>query len=336
MQLSNRGDLSENDPEDKRLDGTSKNVELGRALALLFGGQVEEGLELYRKALKGDHLPSAPVGLHLQLLRGAGHSGTADRLLAVALREGANVAVRAGGFGADPAQAAAEYEELFGRGIVNSRMVHEHLLALSEQNRADEVERFLAPSLLLHTSFLRPGQDNPAVFAGKVEALLLDLQDQAEPQDARQSIRRMHMLKNFDRLEHPVAQALMASFFAEVQHYLAAWRASGHPLAHSVPSRFDLGAWGLVSHGEGYNERHIHAQGWATGVYYPTTVTDDGGGHLVIGPPAALAGKARGWHTRVIRPEAGLLVLIPSFYMHWTVPLGRPGLRTSIAFDVLP
>jgi hypothetical protein len=334
MLLSRATDLSSGG---KRVDGTPANAELGRALALLFGGQVEEGVERYRQALKGDHFSPAPVGIHLQLLRAAGHHQAADRLLEVALREGANVAVRAGGFGADPAQAAAEYEELFGRGIVNARMVYEHLLALSQQNRADELERFLAPSLLLRTSVLRPAQDDPADFAGEVEALLLDLESQAEPQNARQSVRRMRMLKNFDRLEHPVARALMASFFVEVRDYLAAWRASGHPLAKLVPTGFSLGAWGLVSRGEGYNERHIHAQGWATGIYYPTTVADNTGGQLIIGPPKSVPEKAGGgWHTRAIRPVAGLFVLIPSFYTHWTVPLGRQGLRTSIAFDVLP
>jgi hypothetical protein len=26
---------------------------------------------------------------------------------------------------------------------------------------------------------------------------------------------------------------------------------------------------------------------------------------------------------------------MPSFYTHWTVPLGRPGLRLSVAFDMI-
>jgi len=41
------------------------------------------------------------------------------------------------------------------------------------------------------------------------------------------------------------------------------------------------------------------------------------------------------WGARTIKPRAGTLLLFPSYYTHWTVPLNRPGLRTSVAFDVV-
>jgi hypothetical protein len=93
--------------------------------------------------------------------------------------------------------------------------------------------------------------------------------------------------------------------------------------------------WGLISRGEGYNIRHIHHRGWATGIYYPLGVPPDRpGGELRIGCPARLRETSPGWPDAEIRPEPGLLVLMPSFYTHWTVPLGRPGLRMSVAFDL--
>jgi putative 2-oxoglutarate-Fe(II)-dependent oxygenase superfamily protein len=103
-----------------------------------------------------------------------------------------------------------------------------------------------------------------------------------------------------------------------------------------VPRTARISAWGLISRGEGFNAPHIHHKGWATGVYYPAAPEGGGpGGALRIGPPPALGARAPGWPDATIRPEPGLLVLIPSFYTHWTVPLGRPGLRTSIAFDLV-
>jgi hypothetical protein len=30
-----------------------------------------------------------------------------------------------------------------------------------------------------------------------------------------------------------------------------------------------------------------------------------------------------------------MLLLFPSFYTHWTIPLDKPGLRTSVAFDIV-
>lgn len=43
-----------------------------------------------------------------------------------------------------------------------------------------------------------------------------------------------------------------------------------------------------------------------------------------------------GWPDAKIRPEADLLVIMPSWYVHWTEPLERPGLRLSVAIDAIP
>ena len=144
----------------------------GQALALMLRGETEQGLALYREALKGDHLPDAPVGMHLKILEDAGRSEAAAELLDMAVKRGANVAVKAGGFGADSSEAAAEYEDLFERGIANSRMAHEYLLVLEQLGRWDDLRAMLDPERLLRVATL--GEPDPAA----VEALLLELEAQ--------------------------------------------------------------------------------------------------------------------------------------------------------------
>ena len=39
---------------------------------------------------------------------------------------------------------------------------------------------------------------------------------------------------------------------------------------------------------------------------------------------------------RLVRPEAGTMVLFPSYFYHCTPPFEIPGPRISIAFDVMP
>ncbi|TFH48989.1 MAG: hypothetical protein E4H01_05215, partial [Lysobacterales bacterium] len=38
----------------------------------------------------------------------------------------------------------------------------------------------------------------------------------------------------------------------------------------------------------------------------------------------------------LVKPQAGLLALFPSYFYHRTIPFDTTGRRISIAFDVLP
>ena len=107
------------------------------------------------------------------------------------------------------------------------------------------------------------------------------------------------------------------------------------PVTPVVPSDFRIDGWALISTGDGHNVQHIHQKGWATGIYYPSAV-EGAGGDLVIGRPESAAGSDQDWAQRKLSPEVGTLILMPSFYTHWTQPLQGAGKRTAIAFDVLP
>ena len=164
-------------------------------------------------------------------------------------------------------------------------------------------------------------------------AAILNREESADFQPAVQSVRAMSMIKDFARATDPTVAALVDAVTQQSSAYLERWAASDHPLAAFVPRRFELSGWALISRGTGYNVPHVHNLGWATPVYYPSAVS--GGGQLQVGRPDAGAGSGGQWGARSFTPQPGHFVLMPSFYTHWTVPMDKPGVRTSVAFDLL-
>lgn len=305
------------------IDLDAARAVIADGLRLCLAGDETDGLARYRSVAVPHLFEKLPLGLHVHMLREAGRLDAAGLLATLTLRSGGDLAWKAARPNVSPELRAAEYEALLAQGLGNPRMVDRYLGALTDLGRTADVAAIFDPARLL---------DIVQIGGGDVAArALLDREAGLETQ-ARQSIRDM---REIPKLRHiPEFAPLIAACRAETKAYYARWAASDHPLACLVPEAFELSAWGLISRGEGYNLRHQHPLGWATGVYYPAGVDQDiAGGSLCIGgwqdpaPP--------GWPVAKIRPEAGLLVLMPSYYVHWTEPLGAPGLRLSIAFDAV-
>jgi len=322
-----------------RLEEQSGRAPTSRdALALLLAGETEAGLDLYDICLKRTNRHNIPFGLHLTFLERAGLRAVADDLRQLVLRRGGNIAIKDIKPGASPAEVAAEYEVLFAQGMANSRMIFRYMIALARLGRMDEVAALLdMPRLLRKIRLDRPGPNGEAGgLAEAVQTMLIREEGRAQDKDAVQPFSKVPMLERLHRLEDPTARALSAALREEADRYVRDWAGSDHQLAGLVSREVRLDVWALFARGDGYCPRHLHPQGWSTGVYYPVGVEGNGpGGYLMIGPPEELEEIAPDWPRATIRPEPGLLVMMPSYCMHWTVPLGRPGLRTSIAFDLL-
>lgn len=246
-------------------------------------------------------------------------------LCGLALDRGADIARRERTLAGDPVDPIREYETLFAQGALNPRMILEYLTALSRIGRADRIAQIFDPGRLLRIVRLDPA------LADLARDLLLHAESEAGFHAQSQSIRNMCRIGDLEGASGPLIPALHKA----AQAYLSDWAASDHPLARLIPPRTAMKAWGLISRGEGFNTPHYHNRGWATGVYYPVGV-EPPGGELCVGRPDHIAASVPGWPEARIRPEAGMLVLMPSFYTHWTVPLGRPGLRLAVAFDMMP
>ncbi|MCW3837035.1 2OG-Fe(II) oxygenase family protein [Sphingomonas canadensis] len=305
---------------------------LRRALAHLIAGEREAGLAIYLDLLRAGRAEAMPVGNHLALLERAGRAGEAAALRALTLERGGILARRGAALDGTPIDPAAEYEALFARGLVNSRMVQDYLAGLSRRGEADRVAAFFDAARLLRIVRIDPAL-GPAA-----RDMLLRAENPADYRQSELSVNQMCRIDGLEELGGP-APALIAALRTEADRYLADWAASDHPLADQVPRHIRVKYWGLISRGEGFNTPHIHHRGWATGVYYPIAVEGgaghQGGGDICVGPPPRLKQRYPGWPDARIRPEPGMLILMPSFYTHWTIPLGAPGLRLSIAFDMI-
>jgi len=115
-----------------------------------------------------------------------------------------------------------------------------------------------------------------------------------------------------------------------------------HPFLRYVNPNFRFtGAWSTILHGAGYDSSHIHNEGWLSGVYY-VKVPDlaektwaKGEGCIQFGEPPPHYVSARNQSYMEVRPEVGMTVFFPSYYWHGVQPFTEPGLRHSIAFDII-
>jgi hypothetical protein len=115
-----------------------------------------------------------------------------------------------------------------------------------------------------------------------------------------------------------------------------------HPYLAWRPPAWRLQSWAVVMHAQGHQLAHTHPDGWVSGVYYakvPDVVRDDDAakaGWIEFGRPLPeLLGDAEP-DVRLLHPQAGLLVLFPSYFYHQTVPFEAAEHRISIAFDAPP
>jgi len=305
------------------------------ALRLLRSGRVEEGLARYREALAGD-AQRLLVGVHAGMLDSIGRFEAASAIREAGLNRGCDLGLRTALPGSTPEQIATEYEALFERGLVNSWMVSRYLLALERSGRRMELRELLDPAQRvrqLRIELPASGSSNGTLSSAVREAVLAR-ESEATFEAKSQSVRMMHNLPHLQDIPDPAFRCLAATIRSEVERLIEEWVPGPHPVARWCPSRFSLSMWALTSRGEGFNARHVHHVGWYTGIYYATGV-DGAGGELRIGRPEEVAADSPAWPDLRICPEPGLLVLMPSYFTHWTERLGRPGLRISVPFDVL-
>lgn len=297
------------------------------ALRLCLAGDGAAGLALYRDAASTKNVHTVSLGFQARLIEQAGHTETARQLRNLAARRGFDVSWQNSLDTALPAATvAATYEQLFATGYANSLMIDRYARALTTLGRTADVAALFDVPRLLHRRTL----GDAAAIAEALAAAETDMpyKDRVQISYAMRSLDRLHALR------HPVYDALLEAVRAEMSAYLARLAHSDHPLAALVPQDFSIEAWGMASRADGHNVRHHHPRGWVTAVYYPAAL-----------PPGSVGGALRvggwsdpappGWPDEAIQPAPGLLVLMPSWYVHWTEPTQSDGLRLSIAIDAV-
>jgi hypothetical protein len=126
--------------------------------------------------------------------------------------------------------------------------------------------------------------------------------------------------------------ALLQRIIAAVQTHVASLpQDQDHRFLRARPAGARLAAWAAIAGEHGHEEWHTHDKAWLSGTCY-LAVPD--------GLPDHAGAIAFGWPglppVVTHRPFTGDLVLFPSCQHHRTMPLGRPGERIALTFDVMP
>lgn len=308
---------------------------------LALAGQDDAAARNYASALLTGLGRGVPAFMHLNVLRAAAKHAVADRLERLALDFGADISYA--GVQAEPnfADALDEYERLMAAGRINARMVARYAQLASLAGDSEKLTRIMDPTRLLRIVTLDTLADDGTQLAEPVAAVMRGETERATWREAYRSTRQVHHIADVHLLDDPALGRLFAAIREQIDCYLTDVGASDHPFFRWRPADPELGAWALISSGPGHNVPHIHPQGWLTGVFYASwrgpALADSvpGEGALHVGPDPLGDTACPGWPSATIAPDPGVLVIMPSYYMHHTLPAREGSVRIAIPFDIV-
>ena len=139
----------------------------------------------------------------------------------------------------------------------------------------------------------------------------------------------------------PVVRAFLQAIAGPISDYCEMLGTDpGHPLSARNTGRTRItGCWSVLLRREGYHVNHVHSEGWISSAYYvevPEEVRDREvqSGWIKFGEPKFFVPGAVAEKT--VQPQAGTLVLFPSYMWHGTTPIHGDEPRMTIAFDAVP
>ncbi|MGC1521792.1 MAG: tetratricopeptide repeat protein [Steroidobacteraceae bacterium] len=187
-----------------------------------------------------------------------------------------------------------------------------------------------------------PGWSDLAGFLADAASCLDALHNPHGHRLLYQSLRQgTETTQDLSRSEDPVIQALFHAFAAPIARYREHIGQGKDALRrrNRGASRFN-GSWSVRLHSTGFHTSHVHPRGWISSACYIQLPDSMRAGHtgegiLSFGAPGMLTTPSLQAELSV-RPEAGLLVLFPSYFWHGTLPFHSDQPRLTVAFDVVP
>jgi uncharacterized protein (TIGR02466 family) len=243
----------------------------------------------------------------------------------------------------DAARALADTDDLIAAGVSHSRVLCGRAMALSALGRVDEarlvlgLDRFLCEDELAPPSGWRTIADFNLDLIGEITAHPGKSGDQYGAASVAGTRLNEPMIARAPLFGH-----LLEQLRRHICAYVAGFDRAGHPFLAATPQSAILRAWAITTHADGYEEWHVHQNGWLSGVYYvdvPDRVQTaiDEQGCLCFGALPNVVGEKVSDMVgrRLIRPRPGKILMFPSHVPHRTFPHGRDARRICVAFDVI-
>jgi tetratricopeptide (TPR) repeat protein len=125
----------------------------------------------------------------------------------------------------------------------------------------------------------------------------------------------------------------------EIQHYYSKFASEDCSFIRNWPAKSSLYGWYVRLVKNGYQEKHIHADGWLSGIVYLKTIDckDMNEGAIELGLHGYdLPIIDEDYPRKIHRPNVGDIILFPSSLFHRTIPFREDTERCVIAFDIVP
>ena len=212
------------------------------------------------------------------------------------------------------------------------------LLGSDEYDKLVDLDRFVRPYKLPVPEGFDSIEDFNAAF---LQAL-----DQWQPYVTHpldQSLRDGSQTpRDLTCIDDPVVRAYVEALDQPIRQYMKdVGDSPDHPLTARNTGNYRItGSWSVRLHGGGWHVNHVHPEGWISSAYYVAVPEETKGDNDKAGwikfaePPFATIPPLppQKW----VRPEAGLLVLFPSFMWHGTAPIFDDSERVTAPFDAVP
>ena len=135
-------------------------------------------------------------------------------------------------------------------------------------------------------------------------------------------------MRNLADYPDPAIRALLGAVDAPIRQHI---KAIGEVCDYKIAS-----AWSVRLNGGGFHLNHVHPEGWLSSAFYVRLpkVASGHEGWLQFGEPGPpTSPKLDADH--LVQPQAGMLVLFPSYMWHGTVPFAGCEKRLTCAFDIV-
>lgn len=192
------------------------------------------------------------------------------------------------------------------------------------------------PHLKIHKGRLESTVSNPRKFISKLKECLGKFKTTWEPNQKHlfnASSTGEILNAPFEEIEQ-----LKLVITSELNAYREKFAEDDNLLITEWPSSFDLRAWHVKQGPGGYQETHIHANAWVSGVFYLETIKDP------IENEGAIEFCLHGYDFPVLKdyprqryqPEPGDIITFPASLFHRTIPIVSKQTRRVVAFDLIP
>lgn len=244
----------------------------------------------------------------------------------------------------NPGAALAMAEEMVAKGVLHARVLAAMSCALAKLGRIEEAREAFGFDRFLLETVLPPPPGWPSIeaFNADLAAELL-----AHPGIRYERYGTASALSW--RIDDPrLARSRMVPLLDRliqraVEEHVAELGDGDHPWLRGRPPVAALHPWVVMTEGAGFEEWHVHQNGWLSGAYYvavPDFILDGEGpeGCVGFGLPEGIVGDEahRAFGTRMFRPRPGLLMTFPSHCFHRTFAHRGDRRRICLAFDVAP